>query len=105
MKASPWEIEDAQEEDIPIMNNMPPKEFVVENGTIGNLCGDIWEGVFVQKSDSITGGFVKITNAMFEHARVGITVEGETEVISVVVTGDGASHQFGILNYNLFHIK
>jgi hypothetical protein len=33
---------------------------------------------------------------------VGITVEGETEVISVVVTGDGASHQFGILNYNLF---
>lgn len=33
---------------------------------------------------------------------VGITVEGETEVISVVVTGDGASHQFGIANYNLF---
>ena len=30
---------------------------------------------------------------------VGITVEGETEVISVAVTGDGASHQFGILNY------
>ena len=34
MKASPWEIEDAQEEDIPIYNNMPPKEFVVENGKL-----------------------------------------------------------------------
>lgn len=30
---------------------------------------------------------------------VGVTVEGETEVISVVVTGDGASHQFGIKDY------
>ena len=34
MKASPWEIEDAQREDIPIFNNMPPKEFVVENGKL-----------------------------------------------------------------------
>ncbi|MCH2022495.1 MAG: FAD-dependent oxidoreductase [Saprospiraceae bacterium] len=34
MKASPWEIEDAIHEDIPILNNMPPKEFVVENGKL-----------------------------------------------------------------------
>lgn len=34
MKASPWEIEDAQNEDIPILNNMPPKEFVVEDGQL-----------------------------------------------------------------------
>jgi NADPH-dependent glutamate synthase beta subunit-like oxidoreductase len=34
MKASPWEIEDAMHEDIPILNNMPPKEFVVENGVL-----------------------------------------------------------------------
>lgn len=34
MKASPWEIEDAQREDIPILNNMPPKEFVVEKGKL-----------------------------------------------------------------------
>jgi len=34
MKASPWEIEDAMAEDIPIYNNMPPKEFVVENGKL-----------------------------------------------------------------------
>ncbi len=37
MKASPWEIEDAQAEDIPIMNNMPPKEFVVENGKLKGM--------------------------------------------------------------------
>ncbi|MDW3647412.1 MAG: FAD-dependent oxidoreductase [Bacteroidia bacterium] len=41
MKASPWEIEDAQREGIPIHNNMPPKEFVVENGKL--------KGVLFQK--------------------------------------------------------
>lgn len=34
MKASPWEIEDAQREGIEIMNNMPPKEIVIENGKL-----------------------------------------------------------------------
>ncbi len=34
MKASPWEIEDAQREDIPILNNLPPVEFVVEQGRL-----------------------------------------------------------------------
>jgi formate dehydrogenase beta subunit len=34
MKASPWEIEDAKREDIPILNCMPPKEFVVEDGRL-----------------------------------------------------------------------
>ncbi len=42
MKASPWEIADAKSEDIPILNNMPPKEFVVENG---RLKGVIFEKV------------------------------------------------------------
>ncbi len=37
MKASPWEIEDAEAEDILIMNNMPPKEFVVENGKLKGM--------------------------------------------------------------------
>jgi len=42
MKASPWEIKDAQREDIPILNNMPPKEFVVENGRLkGILFGHV----------------------------------------------------------------
>lgn len=34
MKASPWEIEDAINEDIPIYENHTPKEFVVENGKL-----------------------------------------------------------------------
>jgi len=42
MKASPWEIEDAEREDIPILNNMPPKEFVIENG---QLKGVVFEKV------------------------------------------------------------
>ncbi|MGA1544815.1 MAG: FAD-dependent oxidoreductase [Saprospiraceae bacterium] len=37
MKASPWEIEDAQNEDIPILNNMPPKSFVIENGVLKGM--------------------------------------------------------------------
>jgi formate dehydrogenase beta subunit len=37
MKASPWEIEDAMAEDIPIYNNMPPKEFVIENGRLTGI--------------------------------------------------------------------
>jgi NADPH-dependent glutamate synthase beta subunit-like oxidoreductase len=34
MKASPWEIEDAEREGIPIFDNHVPKEFVVENGKL-----------------------------------------------------------------------
>ena len=37
MKASAWEIEDARSEDIPILNNMPPKSFVVENGKLKGM--------------------------------------------------------------------
>jgi NADPH-dependent glutamate synthase beta subunit-like oxidoreductase len=37
MKASAWEIEDAKAEDIPVLNNMPPKEFVVENGKLKGM--------------------------------------------------------------------
>lgn len=42
MKASPWEKEDAMHEDIPIIDNHPPKAFVVENG---KLKGMIFEKV------------------------------------------------------------
>ena len=34
MKASPWEIEDAMAEDIPILDNHVPKEYVHENGQL-----------------------------------------------------------------------
>ena len=37
MKASPWEIEDAQHEDIPILNCHDPKSFVVENGVLKGM--------------------------------------------------------------------
>jgi thioredoxin reductase/ferredoxin len=34
MKASPWEIEDAEHEDIPILDNHAPKAFIVEKGRL-----------------------------------------------------------------------
>ncbi len=34
MKASPWEIEDAMHEDIPIFENHVPKTYVIENGKL-----------------------------------------------------------------------
>jgi len=37
MKASPWEKEDAMAEDIPILNNHVPKEFVVEDGKLQGM--------------------------------------------------------------------
>ncbi|GAB1270205.1 FAD-dependent oxidoreductase [Aurantivibrio infirmus] len=37
MKASPWEIEDAEHEGIPIFNNHVPKEFVIENGKLSGM--------------------------------------------------------------------
>ncbi|MBV6443044.1 MAG: 4Fe-4S dicluster domain-containing protein [Haliscomenobacteraceae bacterium CHB4] len=37
MKASPWEIEDAVHEDIPIYENHVPKSFVVENGRLKGM--------------------------------------------------------------------
>ncbi len=37
MKASPWEIEDAQREGVEILNNLPPKEVVMENGKLKGI--------------------------------------------------------------------
>ena len=37
MKASPWEKEDAQHEDIPIIDNHVPKSFVIENGKLTGM--------------------------------------------------------------------
>ena len=42
MKASPWEIEDAQNEDIEILNNHVPQKFLTENG---KLCAVVIEKV------------------------------------------------------------
>lgn len=37
MKASPWEIEDAERENITILNNMPPKEFIIKDGKLAGV--------------------------------------------------------------------
>ncbi len=37
MKASPWEIEDAEHEDIEIITNYDPLEFVIENGKLTGM--------------------------------------------------------------------
>ncbi len=42
MKASPWEIEDAEREGIRILNNMPPKQYVIENDRlVGVIFGKV----------------------------------------------------------------
>ena len=46
MKASPWEKEDAMHEDIPIIDNHPPKEFVVENGKLKGMIFEKVEAVY-----------------------------------------------------------
>ena len=48
MKASPWEKEDAQHEDIPIIDNHVPKSFVVEGGI---LKGMTFEKVRVEREN------------------------------------------------------
>lgn len=45
MKASPWEIEDALHEDIPILENHVPKSFVSENGVL--------KGMYFEKVEAI----------------------------------------------------
>jgi formate dehydrogenase beta subunit len=49
MKASPWEIEDAEHEDIPMYENHNPKAFVTENG---RLTGMIFELVEPEYDDN-----------------------------------------------------
>ena len=46
MKASPWEIEDAQHEDIPFYNCHVPKAFVLENGRMKGMTFEIVSAVY-----------------------------------------------------------
>jgi NADPH-dependent glutamate synthase beta subunit-like oxidoreductase len=46
MKASPWEKEDAQHEDIPIIDNHVPKSFVVEDGRLQGVMFEKVEAVY-----------------------------------------------------------
>lgn len=49
MKASPWEIEDALHEDIPIYENHNPKAFITEQGRLVGMLFDVVEPVFDDK--------------------------------------------------------
>ncbi len=49
MKASPWEKEDAQHEDIPIIDNHVPKAFVIENGKLYGMTFEKVEAVYDEK--------------------------------------------------------
>ena len=46
MKASPWEIEDAQHEGIPIFDNHSPKEFVIKDGKLAGMRFEKVEAVY-----------------------------------------------------------
>ena len=46
MKASPWEKEDAQHEDIPIIDNHVPKSFVIENGKLKGMMFEKVQAVY-----------------------------------------------------------
>ena len=50
MKASPWEIEDAEHEGIPILDNHSPKEFVLEKGRLVGVRFQKMKEVGVDKS-------------------------------------------------------
>jgi len=49
MKASAWEIEDAEREGIPVLDNHSPKEFVIENG---HLKAVVFERMRAEYSDT-----------------------------------------------------
>lgn len=49
MKASPWEIEDAEHEGIPIFENHVPKEFVVKDGKLVGMKFDKVKAVYDEK--------------------------------------------------------
>lgn len=46
MKASPWEKEDAQHEDIPIIDNHVPKSYVIENGKLTGMMFEKVEAIY-----------------------------------------------------------
>ena len=49
MKASPWEKDDAMNEDIPILNFLVPKAFLHENGNLTGMSFDKVEAVYDEK--------------------------------------------------------
>ncbi len=52
-KASPWELEDADEEGIAIIENHSPKRFVIENGTLVGMEFDTSAGAVILPCDEV----------------------------------------------------
>lgn len=75
MKASPWEKEDAQHEDIPIIDNHVPKAFVVER---------IDESASMSEPGAVATGF-RLTGMMFEKVEAVFDENGKR---SLVPTGE-----------------
>jgi NADPH-dependent glutamate synthase beta subunit-like oxidoreductase len=73
MRASPWEIEDAMHEDIPIIDCHVPKSFVVENGT---LKGMMFEKVEAKYNDD---GTRELVNAGVED----VFIEADEVLIAI----------------------
>jgi NADPH-dependent glutamate synthase beta subunit-like oxidoreductase len=48
-KASPWELEDAEEEQVEILENLQPVRFIVDNGTLTGMEFDKFESVETEK--------------------------------------------------------
>ena len=48
-KASPWELEDAEEEQVEILENLQPVRFIIENGTLTGMEFDKFESVETDK--------------------------------------------------------
>lgn len=63
MKASPWEIEDAEHEGIPILENMVPKSFVTSNGKLTGMT------------------FEKVKAVYDEHGKRSLVPTGEADIL------------------------
>ena len=85
MKASPWEIEDAMHEDIPILDNHVPKSFHVENGQL--------KGMFFEK-----------VMAVYEGGKRKLVPTGEPEVFvpaDDVIIAIGQENKFEWIEKNV----
>lgn len=85
MKASPWEIEDAMHEDIPILDNHVPKSFHVENGQL--------KGMYFEK-----------VMAVYEGDKRKLVPTGEPEVFvpaDDVIIAIGQENKFEWIEKNL----
>ncbi len=71
MKASPWEKEDAQHEDIPIIDNHVPKSFVVEK---------VGESADLSEPGAVATGF-RLTGMMFQKVEAKYDENGKRSLI------------------------